>query len=177
MISRFATGIALITLIAAFPRPAASQDVGLAIGAKPAPVVLEDLDGKPVDLAQYMGKKPMMVEFWATWCPVCEELQPSVIAAHKTHSAKVQFVIIGVGVSQTPRTIKRHLEKTALPGLFLFDRKGAAVRAFDAPATSYVVVLDASGKVTYTGSGSDQNLEAALAKVSAPAKRAPARTD
>ena len=36
--------------------------------------------------------------------------------------------------------------------------------AFDAPATSYVVVLDKTGRVVYTGLGGKQNLEAALKK-------------
>jgi hypothetical protein len=47
----------------------------------------------------------------------------------------------------------------------LWDGAGNAVRAFDAPATSYVVILDRQGKVAYTGVGPDQDLEAALARV------------
>ena len=38
------------------------------------------------------------------------------------------------------------------------------MRAFQAPSTSYVAVLDASGKVVYTGVGEDQDIEAVLAK-------------
>jgi uncharacterized membrane protein YeiH len=47
----------------------------------------------------------------------------------------------------------------------LWDGRGAAVRAFRAPATSYVVVLDAAGRVVYTGIGADQDIEMALALV------------
>jgi hypothetical protein len=36
------------------------------------------------------------------------------------------------------------------------------VRAFQAPATSYVVILDGQGRVVYTGIGADQDLDAAL---------------
>jgi hypothetical protein len=36
------------------------------------------------------------------------------------------------------------------------------VRAFQAPSTSYIAVLDSKGKVVYTGVGADQNIEAAL---------------
>ena len=46
----------------------------------------------------------------------------------------------------------------------LYDRKGDASEAYDAPATSYVVVLDRTGKVVYTGAGGDQDLEAAIRK-------------
>jgi hypothetical protein len=49
-----------------------------------------------------------------------------------------------------------------MPFTFLWDGTGAAVRAFQAPATSYIAVLDSSGKVVYTGVGEDQNIDAAL---------------
>jgi predicted transcriptional regulator len=46
----------------------------------------------------------------------------------------------------------------------LFDRTGAATDAYDVPATSYVVVVDKSGRVVYTGLGGEQDLEAAIRK-------------
>ena len=51
-----------------------------------------------------------------------------------------------------------------MPFTFLWDGNGAAVRAFQAPSTSYVAVLDAKGRVVYTGVGADQDLDAALEK-------------
>jgi thiol-disulfide isomerase/thioredoxin len=144
---------------------ASAQDIGLAIGATPAAVTLEDLDGKPVDLSQYVGKKPVLVEFWATWCPVCKELEPSLAAAKKKHGDALEVLIVAVGVNQTQRSIKRHLENHAMPGQVVWDGQGKAVRAFEAPSTAYIVILDAKGKVVYTGAGADQKLEPVLAKV------------
>jgi hypothetical protein len=46
----------------------------------------------------------------------------------------------------------------------LWDARGAAVRAFQTPSTSYVVALDASGRVVYTGLGEEQDLDAAARK-------------
>jgi len=51
-----------------------------------------------------------------------------------------------------------------MPFTFLWDAGGAAVRAFQAPSTSFVVVLDASGKVVYTGVGEDQDVEGAVSR-------------
>ena len=46
-----------------------------------------------------------------------------------------------------------------------YDRKGTAIDAYDAPATSFVVVINKAGKVVYTGLGGTQdNLEAAIRK-------------
>ena len=60
--------------------------------------------------------------------------------------------------------MKAYVEKNDLRWTQLFDRKGNASGAYDAPATSYVVVLDAAGKVVYTGLGGRQDLEPALKK-------------
>jgi thiol-disulfide isomerase/thioredoxin len=154
-----------VLMLAALPVPALAQDIGLAIGARPAPVTLEDLDGIAVDLSQYMGKKPVLLEFWATWCPLCRALEPQLAAAQKKYGDKLEVIIVAVGVNQSPRKIKRHLARHALPGRVVWDGKGAAVRAFSAPGTSYVVLLDAKGRVIYTGAGSDQKVLPVLAEL------------
>ena len=146
------------------PRAGATQDVGLALGSRPAPLVMEDVDGKSVNLAQYIGKKPVVLEFWATWCSVCAALQPRIDAAERRFGTNVQFVTVAVGVNQTARSIKRHLEKHRVAGVLVFDKDGRATRAFEAPATSYIVVLDRQGRVSYTGSGEDQDLNAAITR-------------
>ena len=149
----------------AVPSVLGAQDVGLPIGTKAPAVAVEDLDGKPVDLGAYLGKQPVLLEFWATWCPLCQALEPALKAAHTRFGGTVRFVAIGVGVNQTPRSIRRHLEEHPLPFAVLFDASGAAVRAYQAPTTSYIVVLDKSGKVSYTGAGAEQDVATALAQV------------
>lgn len=155
---------ALVMLLMVFARGAHAQDVGLEIGTKPTPVKLTDIDGKTVDLAQYIGKKPVLLEFWATWCPLCKALEPQLNAARQRYGKNLEVFVVAVGVNQNPRSIKRHLAKHAMPGRILWDGDGAAVRAFEAPGTSYVVMLDKSGKVVYTGAGSDQELLAMVPK-------------
>ncbi len=154
--------IAIASAIA--PRPLTAQDVGLPIGATPDVVVIEDLDGNPVDLGEIVGTRPVLLEFWATWCPLCEALEPRLEAAHQRFGDRVEFLVVAVAVNQSQRRIRRHLEDHPLPGRVLWDTQGRATRAFMAPSTSYVVVLDAEGRVVYTGIGEDQDLEAALAK-------------
>ncbi|MDH3497059.1 MAG: TlpA family protein disulfide reductase [Gemmatimonadota bacterium] len=124
--------------------------------------MLEDLDGNAVDLATYIGTKPVLLEFWATWCPVCKQLEPTMTAAHAQYGDAVAFLIVAVGVNQSVRSVRRHVERHTLPGRVLWDGEGRAVRAFQAPSTSYVVVLDAAGKVVYTGVGAEQEIEEAL---------------
>jgi len=157
--------VLLAVLAAAGPALLGAQDIGLALGTKAPGVVVDDLDGKPVDLGRYVGKQPMLLEFWATWCPLCRALEPALKSAHERYGRSVQFVAIGVGVNETPASIRRHLAEHPLPFLVLFDASGAAVRAYQAPTTSYIVVLDKTGKVTYTGAGAEQDIASVLKAV------------
>ena len=154
-------------VVAALLAPATlrGQDIGLPVGTKGPPATVQDLDGNTVDLGRYVGKQPVLLEFWATWCPLCKALEPALKAAYKQYGGTVQFVAVGVGVNESPASIKRHLAEHPLPFPVLFDASGNAVRAYRAPTTSYIVVLDRTGKVTYTGTGTDQDITAALRQV------------
>jgi thiol-disulfide isomerase/thioredoxin len=140
-----------------------AQDViGIPVGETPPAVTLENLSGDSVALSQWVGKKPVIVEFWATWCPICEALLPRLEAAQKKYGDRVEFLVVAVAVNQSKNTVRRHIERHPMPFTFLWDGNGAAVRAFQAPSTSYIAVLDVSGRVVYTGVGEDQDIEAAL---------------
>ncbi len=163
-IVRGALCVVLLGVIAASRLPAQEEDLGIAVGATAPAVMVQDLDGKPVSLGQYVGKKPVLVEFWATWCPICKALLPKVEAARRRYGDRVEFLVVAVAVNESQNSVRRHLSQNPMPFTFLWDADGAAVRAFQAPATSYIVVLDANGKVVYTGIGEDQDVEAAVKK-------------
>ena len=141
---------------------AQDDDVGLPVGALAPAAAVQDLDGQPLNLAQLVGKKPVLLEFWATWCPLCAALLPRIEAVHAKYGDRVDIVVIAVAVNETRSSVQRHLAQHPLPFRFLWDATGAAVRAYQAPTTSYVVALDARGRVVYTGTGEDQDIEAAL---------------
>jgi thiol-disulfide isomerase/thioredoxin len=158
------TLLAALTTVCATVPAARAQDVGLPVGTVPERVTLEDLDGNPADLAPEAGK-PLLVEFWATWCPLCRALQPRLDAAYERFGEHVTFRVVAVGVNQSPRSVRRHLERHPLPYPVLWDGEGRAVRAYMTPTTSYVVILDAAGRVAYTGTGGDQEIAAALERL------------
>jgi thiol-disulfide isomerase/thioredoxin len=142
-----------------------AQETGLPIGTKaPTSTVVETLDGKPFDIGQYVGKTPVLIQFWATWCPNCKQLEPAMEAAAKKYAGKIKFVAVAVSVNQSPARVKLYAEKHAMPGEVYFDRKGNAADSYDAAATSYIVVLDKTGAVVYTGLGGTQNIDAAVRK-------------
>lgn len=158
------TLLATIMLSPLIPLTGRAQDLGIEVGATAPVVSVQSLDGKAISLGNYIGKTPMLIEFWATWCPNCKELMPTLLDAEKKFGKQVKFVAIAVAINQSPEKVRRFLAAHPLPHDTFFDVDGKAAGAFDAPATSYVVVLDKSGKVVYTGLGGKQDLEAAIRK-------------
>ncbi len=160
---------ALLALTSAATAPLAAQEVGLDTGTTPQVAVVQDMGGQSADLSQlYVGKRPVVIEFWATWCPICRVLLPRMQAAQRRWGSRVEFVVVGVGVNETRQTMERHLAEHPMPFHFYYDFSGAAVRAFEAPSTSYVVALDARGRVVYTGVGEDQDIDSAARKAAGP---------
>jgi thiol-disulfide isomerase/thioredoxin len=155
----------LATALAAAPLASAhAQDIGLELGTQAPAAAVQTLDGKPADLSQYVGKGPVLIEFWATWCPNCRALEPQMLALATKYAGKLQVVTVAVSVNQSPERVRAYVQRHKIPGVVLFDRTGAATGAYDVPATSHILVLDRTGKVVYTGLGPEQNLEAAIRK-------------
>lgn len=155
----------LLAVAVAPAAPVRAQESGIAVGTKAPAVVVHDLDGKPVDLGAFLGKKPVLLEFWATWCERCEELLPRVRAAHAEFGDRVEFFGVNVAVNQTPERVKRWVKSNTPPFRPLYDDEGTSTRAYEAPTTSFVVVVDRTGKVAYTGTGGTQDISRVLRTV------------
>tara|TARA_B100001123_G_scaffold130413_1_gene151444 strand:- start:3719 stop:4282 length:564 start_codon:yes stop_codon:yes gene_type:complete len=157
--------ILVIVMIVALPIETYAQkrgELGIALGEQPELVEIEDLDGNPLKLADYIGKKPLLIEFYAIWCDNCTTLLPQMTDVYDRYQEQIEFLAISVAVSQSPKSIKKTLEKHPVDFATVWDEGGRAVRAFLVPATSYIVVLDKQGIVTYTGIGPKQNIEEAV---------------
>lgn len=160
-------GASAATLAAAFvllatPVLAQGSGVSLPLGTPAPDASVEDLEGNAVSLRDVIDGRPALLEFWATWCPLCEALQPQLDRIQAEYGDRLAIVAVGVAVNQNPRRIKRHLERHDPGYPYVYDARGEAVRAYKAATTSIVVLLDGQGQVAYTGVGADQDLEAAV---------------
>lgn len=143
---------------------AMAQDSGIALGSVAPGADVETLDGKGMNLEQYFGQGAVVLQFWATWCSNCKALEPKINAAVAKHAGKVRVVAVAVSVNQSVERIKAYRDRYQMKHDIVYDRKGWATDAYEVPATSYVVVIDAQRKVVYTGVGADQDIEAAIGK-------------
>lgn len=143
---------------------ATAQDGGLPVGTKAPAAAVQMLDGTPANISQFVGKTPVVIEFWATWCPLCKALEPQFKAQQAKYGESVTFLSVGVPSNQTRDRQQAYVAEKKLGGTFVFDSAGNALTAYKVPHTSHVLVLDKQGTIVYNGTGNAQNLDAALSK-------------
>ena len=150
--------------LAAISSSARAQDGGLPVGTKAPAAAVQMLDGSAANIAQFVGKTPVVVEFWATWCPLCKALEPQFKSQQEKYGKSVTFLSVGVPQNQTRERQQAYVTEKMLGGTFVFDSAGNAMSAYKVPHTSHVLVLDKQGMIVYNGTGKAQDLDAALSK-------------
>jgi peroxiredoxin len=115
--------------------------------------VLKDTDGKDVRLADFAGK-PLVVNFWATWCGPCKAEIPWFVEFADKYKAQ-GLTIVGVSVDDPPEDIKAYATeyKINYPLLVGRDRDDIA-RAYDAQQVipvSWLIRSDGRVQAKVTG--------------------------
>lgn len=107
-----------------------------------------DAAGLPFD-AQALRGKPLVINFWATWCPPCVEEMPE-LAALQTELASIGVVIVGIGIDSEAK-IRQFSEKHRFNYPLLPAGAGGAelTRAFgnQAAALPFTVIIAKDGTI------------------------------
>jgi thiol-disulfide isomerase/thioredoxin len=108
-----AVGLAAVTMpvmsCGAGGGQSSSAGGGEACGADAKPANLDftliDMDGKKVNLADYKGR-PVLINFWATWCPPCQQEIPAFIELQDKYRDQ-GFVVLGVSTDDPADALKQ----------------------------------------------------------------------
>ncbi len=120
---------------------------------------LQDLDGKTVKLSDFKGK-PVLIDFWATWCPPCRAAIPEIQKLHKTYSSK-GLVVLGISTDQGGwDEVKSFAGEYGITYRIL---KGTddILDSYQVRTIPMVVLLNKEGRIVkrYLGFGGDDELE------------------
>ena len=109
-----------------------------------------DLDGNPVTFADFKGK-PVVLNFWATWCGYCVKEMPDFEALYGQYGDDVQFVMMNAGESAD--TARDFLDEQGYTFPGYLDSEGQAVGTFGVYAYPATAFITADGSFLYGHSG------------------------
>lgn len=110
----------------------------------PAPAFSGNLlDGRPVKLEDYRGR-PLLVHFWATWCPVCRLEQDNIQWLAR------QWPVLTVAMqSGDAGALRSYMKKEGLEFPVLADDSGVLARRWQVNAVPVSFVLDGQGRIRF----------------------------
>ena len=105
------------------------------------------MDGSPAHLAQFKGKV-VLVNFWATDCPICLKDMPQMVATHQQFSAD-GYVTLAVAMRYNPpAAVIQYTEAQHLPFIVVIDNMGAVARSFGGvEGTPTAVLINKRGEI------------------------------
>lgn len=114
------------------------------------------LDGETFKLQDVIGKKVVMLDFWATWCGPCVAALPQISAAAEELKEK-DVIFYAVNLRETPEDVKAFLEEQKLDVPVLLDAEGEVGGLYKAAAIPQTVLIGKDGRVqvVHVGFGGD----------------------
>ena len=111
-----------------------------------------DLDGKPLDVEACIGKQPVMLVFWATWCPTCKDEIPYINSLVRQFAERgMAFFGVNVGQNDTYKRAKAFAVKYGMQYPTYFDQSTAISMRYGVRGLPTVVIADKKGIVRYYG--------------------------
>ncbi len=125
-----------------------------------------DLNGYHDLLGQLRGT-PVLVNFWASWCPPCREEMPLLVDAHSRFGDRVQF--LGVDILDSREGGERLVDEFSVGFPSVFDPENAIGLSYDLFAPPMTLFIDRQGRVvaTVTGQLTSDELEENLQAIAA----------
>lgn len=115
------------------------------VGKKAPDFTLQTLDGSEARLRDFSGH-PIVLNFWATWCPPCTQEMPTLQRIHEK-MADSGVVVVGVNVGDSPATVKAFVEKVGVEFPILLDPMGKIASKYRVRGLPSTFWIDKSGVI------------------------------
>jgi len=106
---------------------------------------LEKLGGGTITLAQYSGQKPVIVDFWASWCPNCRRDMPKVNQWYKQYRDQVE--VIGINLQENSDVVQQFVQSNNIVFPIALDASGVASANFGIQFTNTHFLFNKSGEL------------------------------
>jgi len=107
-----------------------------------------DEEGNPVRLSDFRGR-PVVLNFWASWCPPCRQEMPEFDSAYKEMGGDVVFMMVDLtdGGRESVATASRFVEGQGYGFPVYFDTRGEAADAYGIMSIPATFFIDGEGRV------------------------------
>lgn len=112
---------------------------------------LQTPDGGRVRLSDFRGK-PLIVNFWATWCPPCRAEMPSIQRASEQLKDK-GIGVVAINVGEDAETIGQFTAESPVTFPLPMDRESRVVQAWPVRGLPTTFVVDSEGRLAYVATG------------------------
>lgn len=109
---------------------------------------VQSMDGKTVKLSDYFGK-PIVINFWATWCGPCETELPAFDAAYREYGDEVVFLMVNLtdGYRDTVDSVKEFVSDSGYSFPVYFDTTYSGAEAYSVYSIPLTVMIDKTGAI------------------------------
>jgi thiol-disulfide isomerase/thioredoxin len=137
-------------------------NAGKSLIGKPTPALtFKTIDGTTVDLGKLLGKRPIYLKFWATWCIPCRQQMPAFKDDFARYGSEVEIFAINTGFNDDLAAVEAYRRELALPMPITID-DGKFAKAFNLRVTPQLIVIGRDGRILYVGHAEDDHLHAAI---------------
>ena len=168
---------AFLVVVGMSVRPALAQSMDVEPGRFAPLFDLAGLDGGRVLLSEFRGR-PVVINFWATWCVPCRVEMPMLIGAWQEHRAlSLEIVAVNLTDQERRKDVRRFVEQLKLPFRVALDERGRVRERYGLVSLPTTVFVDTAGTIRAVRSGplSEHNLADGIAAIlPSPAAAAPA---
>ncbi len=108
---------------------------------------LYDLDGAAHTLSEYHGR-PVIVNFWASWCTPCVKEMPALQNVYAEHSSE-ELVMLGVNMTQQDAMpqVEHFVSERGITFPILLDSRGAVGQLYRVQALPTTFFIGADGRI------------------------------
>ncbi len=110
-----------------------------------------DLEGNPHKLSDFRGK-PVILNFWASWCGPCKMEMPDIEKAYQTYGEEIHFLMVALtdGYQETVETASAFIAEQGYTFPVYYDTEISGARAYGVSGIPVTYFIDAEGNfVTY----------------------------
>ncbi|GAB2551128.1 redoxin domain-containing protein [Gracilibacillus alcaliphilus] len=122
-----------------------AADVGLDIGNLAPDFTLETMDGERVHLSDYRGK-PVLLNFWATWCLPCREEMPDMEQLYQDTDVQVLAVNL-TSTENSIRDVEHFVAEYGLTFPILLDQHSGVSDLYQIRPLPTTYIIDAEGVI------------------------------